>query len=245
MSSPQPPLLSILALHYWAGSGRAFDLLPPLLPPGTRLLAPDLPGFGPQAAPAGFDYSLAAYVAWVASYLSNQNLTGYTLLGHSMGGKIALALAAQRPPGLQRLVLLSPSPPGGEPMSAAARQCSLAAFGQHPAAEAAYRRIVQRPLPAAIHQQVVADNLRSTAPAWDEWLLRGSREDLAALMPRLAVPCRLLVGQHDRAIAPGTQRRLTLPLLPPGTRLPVVAGAGHLLPLEAPEAVAQAIVSGL
>ena len=137
------------------------------------------------------------------------------------------------------------SPPGGEPIGSAARQRGLAAFGQRPAAEATYRRIVQRPLPAALHRQVVADNLRSTAPAWDEWLLRGSRENISALTPRLAVPCQLLVGQHDRAIAPGTQRRLTLPLLPPGTRLQVVPGTGHLLPLEAPEAVAQALVWGL
>ena len=80
-----------------------------------------------------------------------------------------------------------------------ARRGIRAAFGQRPAAEATYRRIVQRPLPAALHRQVVADNLRSTAPAWDEWLLRGSGEDLAAQMPRLAVPCRLLVGQIGRA----------------------------------------------
>ena len=237
--------LTIVALHYWAGSGRAFGLLAPLLPPGTRLLAPDLPGFGQQAAPAGFDYSVGAYAAWVAAYLADQHLAAYALLGHSMGGKIALALAAQRPPGLQRLVLLSPSPPGGEPISAAGRLRALAAFGQRAAAEATYRRIVQLPLPAAAQRQVVADNLRSTAPAWDEWLLRGSGEDLAAQMPRLAVPCRLLVGQHDYAIPAGTQRRLTLPLLPTGTRLQVVPGAGHLLPLEAPAVVAQALGGGL
>ena len=229
--------MTIVALHYWAGSGRAFDLLRPRLPPGTALLAPDLPGFGSQEAPAGFDYSVGAYADWVADFIAAQHLTRFELLGHSMGGKLALALAARRPPGLRGLTLLSPSPPGGEPIPENGRRAALAAFGNPAAAEATYRRITQRPLAAAQRRQVLADNLRSTAPAWDEWLLRGSRENIAALMPRLAVPCRLLVGQHDRAIAPGTQRRLTLPLLPPGTRLQVVPGAGHLLPLEAPEAV--------
>ena len=229
--------MTILALHYWAGSGRAFDLLRPWLPPGTALLAPDLPGFGGQAAPAGFDYSVAAYADWVADFIKAHQLKDFELLGHSMGGKFALALAARRPAGLRRLTLLSPSPPAGEPSPEKGRRAALAAFGNPMAAEATYCRIVQRPLPAAQHRQVVGDNLRTTAPAWDEWLLRGSREDISARVPRIQVPCRLLVGQHDRAIVPGTQRRLTLPLLPPGTRLAVVPGAGHLLPLEAPEAV--------
>ncbi len=226
--------MTILALHYWAGSGRAFDLLRPRLRPGTALLAPDLPGFGGQAAPAGFDYSVAAYADWVVAFIQTHELKNFELLGHSMGGKFALAVAARRPAGLRRLTLLAPSPPAGEPMPETARRAALAAFGNPAAAEATYRRIAQCPLPAARHRQVVADNLRTTAPAWDEWLLRGSRADISALMPRLAVPCRLLVGQHDRVLAPGTQRRLTLPLLPPGTRLAVVPGAGHLLPLEVP-----------
>ncbi|QKG53789.1 hypothetical protein GKZ67_15760 [Hymenobacter sp. BRD67] len=56
-------------------------------------------------------------------------------------------------------------------------------------------------------------------------------------MPHVAVPCRLLVGEHDRAISPATQRSQTLPLLPAGSRLELVPGAGHLLPLEAPSAL--------
>ena len=59
----------VLALHYWAGSGREFDALRPLLGPAAELLAPDLPGFGQQPAPAGFDYSVGSYADWVAAYL--------------------------------------------------------------------------------------------------------------------------------------------------------------------------------
>ena len=145
--------MTILALHYWAGSGRAFDLLRPWLPPGTALLAPDLPGFGSQAAPAGFDYSVAAYADWVADFIQAHQLKDFELLGHSMGGKFALALAARRPAGLRRLTLLSPSPPAGEPIPEKSRRAALAAFGDPVAAEATYCRIAQRPLPAAQHRQ--------------------------------------------------------------------------------------------
>ncbi|RZK12193.1 MAG: alpha/beta hydrolase, partial [Hymenobacter sp.] len=53
-------MFTYLALHYWAGAGHEFDQLRALLPADTQLLAPDLPGFGQQAAPAGFDYSVAS-----------------------------------------------------------------------------------------------------------------------------------------------------------------------------------------
>jgi pimeloyl-ACP methyl ester carboxylesterase len=230
-------MTTYLALHYWAGSGCEFELLTPLLPPGSRLLAPDLPGFGDQAAPAGFDYSVASYADWVAAYIEQNKLDDYHLLGHSMGGKIALQVAARRPAGLRGLLLLSPSPPNAEPISEADRAASLAAYGQPAEAEKTFTKITGIPLPEQQHQQVVADNLRTTRAAWEAWLLHGSREDISAQMASIEVPCRLLVGENDRAIPLGVQREQTLPLLPAGTSLVVVPGAGHLLPLEAPEEI--------
>jgi len=235
---PFPMPSTILALHYWAGSGREFTALSPLLPTDTRLLTPDLPGFGQQAAPAGFDYSVRAYADWIAAYVQQHELTDFTLLGHSMGGKIALALAARRPAGVRRLVLLSPSPPTPEPISDAARIAARAAFGNPGAADRAFRKITQQPLSTAWRAAVIADSLRTSQAAWNAWLDAGSREDISAEISRIAVPCHLLVGAEDRAITPATQRRQTLPWLPPATSLVVVPGAGHLLPLEAPACVA-------
>ncbi|WP_375418562.1 alpha/beta fold hydrolase [uncultured Hymenobacter sp.] len=232
-------LPAIVALHYWAGSGREFELLRPLLPPGQALLAPDLPGFGGQAAPAGFDYSVGSYVAWLMGYIAEHKLPHFLLLGHSMGGKIALA-AAHSLPGLRGLLLLSPSPPGPEPMTDADRAASLTACGQPAAAAKTLARITAAPLTAADRASIIQDNLRTTPAAWVAWLTGGSREDLTALMPP-GVPCRLLVGTADQAIPPATQRQHTLPRLPAGTQFEEVPGAGHLLPLEAPARVAAAL----
>ncbi|GAB3637617.1 alpha/beta hydrolase [Hymenobacter arcticus] len=228
-------MTTYLALHYWAGSGREFEPLLPLLPPGSKLLAPDLPGFGSQAAPAGFDYSVASYADWVAQYIEESQLTDYQIIGHSMSGKVALALAARQPAGLRGLILLAPSPPTPEPISDADRAASLAAYGQRAEAESTFTKITSIPLSEEQRAQVIADNLRTTQAAWDAWLLRGSREDISALMPQVNVPCRLLVGENDRAIPLAAQRQQTLPLLPAGSALVAVPGAGHLLPLEAPE----------
>lgn len=230
-------MTTYVALHYWAGSGREFELLTPLLPPGSRLLAPSLPGFGDQAAPEGFDYSVASYADWVAQYIADNKLEDYHLIGHSMSGKISLALAARRPAGLRGLLLLSPSPPTPEPISDEDRAASLAAYGQPAEAEKTFTNITSIPLAEEWHKQVVADNLRTTQAAWEAWLLHGSREDISALMPQIEVPCRLLVGENDRAVPLAAQRQQTLPLLPAGSALVVVPGAGHLLPLEAPEEI--------
>lgn len=223
-----------LALHYWAGAGHEFDQLRALLPAGTQLLAPDLPGFGQQAPPAGFDYSVGSYADWVAALVAKQQLVDYVLIGHSMGGKIALALAARQPAGLRGLVLLAPSPPTPEPIGAADRAASLAAYGKREKAEQTFVKITNRLVSKAIHQEIVADNLRTSHAAWAAWLNNGSKEDISALMPAIQVPCQLLVGENDRAIPLAAQRAQTLPLLPAGTPLTVVPGAGHLLPLEAP-----------
>jgi pimeloyl-ACP methyl ester carboxylesterase len=230
-------MLTYLALHYWAGSGREFELLKPLLPPGTQLLAPDLPGYGAEPAPVGFDYSVKSYADWIAEYIASQELTDYVLIGHSMSGKFALALAARQPAGLHGLILLSPSPPSPEPISDDDRAASLAAYGKRAEAEKTFAKITNQPLAAPLREQVIADNLRTSQAAWDAWLQAGSREDISALMPQVQVPCRLLVGDEDRAIPLEAQRRQTLPLLPAGTVLEKVPAVGHLLPLEAPHSI--------
>ena len=235
----------ILALHYWAGSGREFDALRPLLPPHLQLLAPDMPGFGQQVAPVGFDYSVRAYADWVADYLRQQRVGEFTLLGHSMGGKIALALAARQPAGLRRLLLLAPSPPTPEPMTDADRAAVLASFGNPLAAAETFAKITRRPVAAALREQVIADNLRCSRAAWDAWLQHGSREHMAALMSEIKVPCQMLVGMADAAIAPATQRQCTLPLLPAGTLLTLMPATGHLLPLEIPAAIAKRLSAAL
>lgn len=232
---------TIIALHYWAGSGREYDLLKPLLSAGTTLLAPDLPGFGNQPTPTKFDYSVQAYTNWLAAYLQQQAVADFTLIGHSMSGKFALALAARRPAGLRRLVLLSPSPPAGEPMTEADRAATLATYGKPAEAAKTFDKITCLPLSAEVRAQVIADNLRTTEPAWTNWLEQAAREDISNLMPQLNVPCHLLVGAGDKPILPDTQRRFMLPLLPPGTPFIVVPGAGHLLPLEVPAVVWEAV----
>lgn len=235
---PTPNSLTFVYLHYWAGSGQAFQAVAELLTPDYAVLAPDLSGFGEAAAPAGSSYTVAAYADEVAALVATHQLTDYVLVGHSMGGKIALALAARQPAGLRGVALLSPSPPTPEPMTDADRKASLHAWGKRAEAENTLQHITARPLPPAMRQRIIDDNLRTSKAAWDAWLLHGSRENLADLLCEVQVPCTILAGDQDAVMSPSVHGLETLPLLPEGTPLEILAGAGHLLPYEAPDEVA-------
>ncbi|WBA40954.1 alpha/beta fold hydrolase [Hymenobacter canadensis] len=234
---PKATPLTFLYLHYWAGSGRAFQAVAERLAPDYAVLAPDLGGFGDAPAPAG-GYTVDAYADEVAAFVAAHQLTDYVLVGHSMGGKIALALAARQPAGLRGVALLSPSPPTPEPMTDADRKASLHAWGQRVEAENTLQHITARPLAPALRQHILADNLRSSKAAWDAWLLHGSRENLVARMCEVRVPCTILAGDQDAVMSPSVHGLETLPLLPEGTPLEIIAAAGHLLPYEAPDEVA-------
>ena len=239
---PAPPPVSadspaFVLLHYWAGAGREWQAVADLLAPTSRCLLPDLGGFGAAPAPAG-GYTVDAYADSIAELIAREKLTRYVLVGHSMGGKFALALAARQPAGLVGVALLSPSPPSPEPMTDEDRQKSLAAYGKPEEAAKTYAKITARPHPEGIKDQIIADNLRSSKAAYDAWLLHGSRENITNRMPRLQVPCTILAGDQDQVMSPSVHGLETLPLLPEGTPLEIIRGAGHLLPYDAPEEVA-------
>lgn len=235
---PASSSITFIGLHYWAGSGQEFQAVARLLAPEYSLLAPDLPGFGDAAPPEVSSYTVDAYANEVAQFIAENRVGQYVLVGHSMGGKIALALAARQPAGLVGVALLSPSPPSPEPMTDEDRLSSVKAYGKASEAEKVLRTITVRPVSAPDQQQIIRDNLRSTRLAYDAWLLHGSREDISARMCTVQVPCTILAGDQDAVMSPSVHGRETLPLLPEGTPLEIISGAGHLLPYEAPQEVA-------
>jgi len=234
---PATAALTFVCLHYWAGSAREWQAVAAALPPDYAVLALDLGGFGDAPPPPG-GYTLDDYADQIGAQLQARQLTNYVLVGHSMGGKMAMTLAARQPAGLVGLALLNPSPPSSEPMTDDDRQASLRAWGKPGEAEKTFRKITVRPVPEAAHKQIVADNLRATKAAWDAWMLHGSRENIVAHLCHLQVPCLIIAGGSDPIMSPSVHGLETLPYLPEGTPLEILPGVGHLLPYEAPTEVA-------
>ncbi len=232
--------LTLVFLHYFGGSALEWQFVINKLSDQYRCLAIDLRGHGDSDAPAT-GYSVNDMTDDVSSLLHTLDVQDYILIGHSMSGKVALALAARQPNGLQSLILIAPSPPVPEPISDTDRQDMLTTHGQRSAAEQTFEKITVRPVSEEIKDQIIADNLRTSKAAWNAWLTLGSKEDISAQMNTVVIPVSIIVGDADKALKPDVQKTMTMPYLKNVT-FDTILNAGHLLPWEAPNELADFIL---
>ncbi|WP_210251290.1 alpha/beta hydrolase [Aureimonas psammosilenae] len=240
---------TLFCLHALGSSARAFEPVAGFIREKFDIVAIDLPGFGD--APAGKGVTVEAMADHVSSVVAARGPARWLLLGHSMGGKIATIVAARAMKGepglfgLAGVVLLAGSPPSPEPMDEARRQSMLAWTERGGLDDAAAREFIQgntgSALPPDLDALARADLKRTTREAWRAWLERGSREDWREAVGTLDVPALILAGGEDGDdLGEKGQRRENGPIYPRAKVL-VLEGAGHLLPLERPLEVAEAI----
>jgi len=198
----------------------------------------DVPGFG--RSPPLSTYSVRKVALMISSAVASLRLERYMIVGHSMGGKLAMACAVAQPPGLAGLVLVAPSPPSPEPMAEQERSRLLASHGDRTSAEQTLRSITRRPLQPEDVATCIADNLLTSPEAWRWWLESGSREDITDRVGRIACPVLILVGSQDPVIPPRVIATDVAPKLDNAKCLEI-SGSGHLLPLEAAQEVSRAI----
>jgi pimeloyl-ACP methyl ester carboxylesterase len=103
----------ILLVHGITGSSAQWEPLLPLLAERFTVIAPDLLGHGQSAKPRG-DYSLGAYAAGLRDLLIALDHPRATVVGHSLGGGIAMQFSYQFPERCERLVLVSSGGLGNE-----------------------------------------------------------------------------------------------------------------------------------
>jgi pimeloyl-ACP methyl ester carboxylesterase len=98
---------TLIAVHGVPGSGRDFRYLAPQLTPALRMIRVDLPGFGGSAAVPDAVATLHGRARVVVALADALGLDRFAVLGHSMGGGTALALAAAQPARVSHLVLVA------------------------------------------------------------------------------------------------------------------------------------------
>ena len=96
----------LVLLHGITSSSRTWRAVMPALAETYTVVAPDLLGHGESAKPRG-DYSLGAYASGVRDLLAALGHERATVVGHSLGGGIAMQLAYQFPERVERLVLVN------------------------------------------------------------------------------------------------------------------------------------------
>ena len=105
-----------LLVHGLGGSSVTWVEVMPGLSASGPVVAVDLPGFGQTLATDGDPLTVEGYVAFVLEVADALGWTRFTLHGNSMGGLIAVLLAAQQPERVERLVLVSPALPPANPV---------------------------------------------------------------------------------------------------------------------------------
>ena len=161
----------------------------------------------------------------------------YVLVGHSMGGKVAQILAGRRPHGLAGLVLVAPAPPTPMRVPPEVRAGMLASYQSRAGVVEALQVLAGPALDDTYREQVVADTLRGEAGAKQSWPDEGMSADVSAALAGLDLPIEIVLAGHDRVEREAVLRPLFSRLLPRAS-VTTVPESGHLVPLEAPQAVA-------
>ena len=234
----------LLLLHGFDSSHLEFRRLAPLLAGDHRLYIPDLHGFGFCPRPQDADYTpetlLLHLEALLAAMAEREGERPLGLIGASMGGAVAVALARRRPMRFARLLLLAPAGLTGRPMPLPP---VLDGLGVRFLALPGVRRGLCRSAFADPDRDVgeaelEIASLHLATPGWGESLRRFARSGGFAGCgdPLPPQPLQVLWGADDRILRP-PQRRAAEALL--GARLRQVPACGHLPHIDQPELVAR------
>jgi len=209
---------------------------------GFCMLAVDLPGHGRSAGP--LLTSIAAMVAWMVALLDAVGIRQAALVGHSMGSLAALEAAASFPERVSRIALLgnaTPMPVSTALLDAARddtrhAEAMINDWQHSPRGHlggntapgmwmaGASRRLMERAADGVLLNDLSACN------NYTQGLQRAAQ---------VRCPALLLCGSEDRMTAPKAAQNLAAHL--PGARLQMLAGAGHAMMAEQPDAVLDAL----
>jgi 3-oxoadipate enol-lactonase len=242
----------VLLVHGLGGAAANWTRVAPALARTRRVIVPELPGHG-RSAPLPAAPGLAPYADAVAAVLAHEGIERTAVVGHSMGGAVALRLALRRPDLVTALVLAAAAGIRSS-TDEARRMLRLVGLAQPGRRIAPYRRRVARSAigrtlafghwgaadPVALDPEVAEAFLAGPglhSDTWTAWeALVG--EDLRAELAALRVPALVLWGADDNQLPLEDgfdyARRLRAPLR-------VIPDCGHLLVGERPEACVDAI----
>ncbi|HEX4778859.1 MAG TPA: alpha/beta hydrolase [Acidimicrobiia bacterium] len=243
---------TIVILHGQPGSSVDSVRLRRALPSSVCVLTPDRPGYGANpAAPSGFFGNARA----VVSLLDDAEVASATLVGHSWGGGVALAVAEQFAERVDGLVLAASV--GPDCLNWVDRVLAMPYVGEVLVAPAFVLggQLARRRLRRAVGVDAVDDDARRAAeasilgaqrrPTWRSFLVeqRALYTELPSINASLRdvrAPTAVVTGTKDHFVPSATARMLAHAI--PGAQLVEIDGIGHLLPVRAPAALARVVL---
>ncbi len=242
LSEGSGPLL--VFIHGFCEDSRMWD---DFITPFTeyRILLPDLPGFG--ASEVISPISIAEMAEALESLLKELNASSYTLIGHSMGGYVALAFASSKGRQAER-----------QQQQKSEKLRGLLLFHSHPYADSEEKRENRRKGMAFIEEngserfvaQLIPKLFHKRVPEAERQLIRHAREypgsgiqaaleamagrpDRSEVLARLDIPVGFIVGGQDAAVP--VELSMKQCLLPKIAYIEYLRNIGHMGMFEAPE----------
>ena len=243
---------AVVLLHGQPGSHRDWRRVTKRLARTHRVIAVDRPGYGDASreAPRGF----AGNADDLARLLDEQGVERATVVGHSWGGGAALAFAQRHPERVAALVLVAAAGTS-EALSTGDSILGLPILGPvlalgifryfAPRFARFWLRLSGSRL-SPTHAAEMADEVRTwrRRPPWRSFvaeqraMLREAAE-LESHLGEVSVPTTVVIAGRDKVVRPEAGERLAAAI--PGATVRRIAEAGHLLPVEHPDALVDAI----
>ena len=241
---------SLLLIHGVAATLYTFNSLIPLLKKHFSIISIDLPGFGRSEKSTSFIYSFQNYAKVVAACIDYFKLENVNIIGHSMGGQIALYTAKMISEKINKLVLISSS---GylKRANKAIIFCTYLPFFGYYVKHQVHKQEVKDVLKNVFyeHSLITENHIREFGKPLEEKgfytslmrLLRYREGDLSSEdLKTIDKPTLLLWGKEDRVVSYRIGERLAADL--PNAKLITYEKAGHLLTEERPHEVFQEIL---
>ncbi|HEY3797105.1 MAG TPA: alpha/beta hydrolase [Caulobacteraceae bacterium] len=241
--SRMPGAPDLVLLHGFTGHARSWDAFAAAMSDRYRVLALDQRGHGESAWADA--YGNDEMVADLQAFVKAMGLKGFTLLGLSMGGSVAMHYAGGRPPELGALVMVDIGP---EVVAAGATriQSGVRTSDVFESREEAFARArAANALPPEDHhrQRIDANLMRTEDGKWTWRYDRALRSDSRRVLrdpeagwracANIAAPTLLIRGAQSDILAPEIAQRMVETI--PAARLVEVQKSGHSVPLDAPD----------
>lgn len=216
----------------------------PLTQAGLRVVTVDLPGFGQNESPSG-DVDVHARV--VLELLDHLRIPKATVAGFSMGGYVALAMAALAPHRLSGLILLDTRANADDEAGRTKRDGAIADVEAHGTRGLALRQIdTQFTAATRTQHRILVEEVRDLMLAQDKRAvvaglqMMRNRPDRLQVLAQLDVPVLILVGSDDK-VTPLDAAQAMASAAKDAT-LTVIDGAAHLSPMEQAAQVNRSII---
>jgi pimeloyl-ACP methyl ester carboxylesterase len=232
----------VLAVHGWFGSARGWGPLPDFLDGSAyTYVFMDLRGYGDRRQVGG-EFTMAEAAADALALADELGWDRFSLVGHSMGGKIAHQVLLRSPDRVRKIVGISPVPATAVPFD----EQSWALFSGAPGNAGNRAAIIDfttgNKLTKTFINRMVQHSLdNSSVAAFAAYLPAWARSDFSGqARPDTSTPVKVIVGVNDPAMSAGFMEQTWLVLFP-AAELTILPDAGHYSMFEAPVSLATSI----